>query len=310
MPIEISAVICTYNRANLINKALDSLLDQTLKKNLYEIIVINNNSNDATKKVLERYFSDNELIRYFSEPKQGLSFARNKGWHKAKGQYIAYLDDDAIASVGWLKGIIRAFENSQPKPAAVGGKVIPIWGGTVPDWINEKFFLNQLTVHDLGISHFLEGNEWLVGTNMSFDRDILEYLGGFNTELGRKGKNLLSNEETELRERCYAIGKLFFYSNEIPVQHSISAEQLKRKWFIRRRFWQGVSECYSKEKSPTLKQVLVMLKHLLVFGAKLVSDKKRFCSFRENLHIYLLLGYFYGRLKMYLSRRLLFEDKK
>ena len=83
----ISAVICTHNRQAFIEKAVQSLLDQTLDKNLYEIIVVDNNSNDNTAAIMKKIRAEQQNVTYIFEKNLGLSFARNAGWKNARGKY-------------------------------------------------------------------------------------------------------------------------------------------------------------------------------------------------------------------------------
>jgi len=109
MNLLITAVICTYNRKNLLRKAVDSLINQTLEKNKYEILIIDNNSNDGTSDLVNRNYSNISNIRYILEPRQGVAHARNTGWQNSKAKYVAYLDDDEIAKNDWLEKNTKCF---------------------------------------------------------------------------------------------------------------------------------------------------------------------------------------------------------
>ena len=119
----ISAIICTHNRAQYLGAAIDSLLAQTLTN--IEVIVIDNASTDATAEVVQTRLSDARL-RYVYEAKLGLSTARNTGAQLAKGDILAYLDDDAEASPQWLASLLEVYENND-KIAIAGGKVTLLW---------------------------------------------------------------------------------------------------------------------------------------------------------------------------------------
>lgn len=241
MSIRISAVICTYNRAAYLQKAIQSLVDQTLPQNYYEIIVVDNASTDNTKATVEG-FDHFENLRYIHEPIMGLSQARNTGWQNAQGEYIAYLDDDAIACPEWLERIVDAFDTVKPQPASVGGKVTPVWEAERPAWFPKEMETAFAIVHWGDNPKFLtEEHEHHVGCNVAYQRDILRACGGFNTNLGRKGTNLISNDESlillYLRQHCLGI----YYHPSIHVEHLVPAERLAKRFLYRRMFWQGVS---------------------------------------------------------------------
>src|SRR5690349_21431211 len=127
MTIRISAIIPTYNRADYLGNAIQSLIEQTLPIEQYEILVIDNCSTDRTRQIVCEDFAHVPNLRYIYEPVLGLSQARNTGWQQARGDYVAYLDDDAIASSQWLEKILFTFRTVTPIPGCVGGKVEPIW---------------------------------------------------------------------------------------------------------------------------------------------------------------------------------------
>lgn len=241
MCIKISAIICTLNRADYLKKAIQSLIDQTLSKEHYEIIVVDNGSTDSTKGIIKS-FECLENFRFILEPIMGLSQARNTGWQNANGKYIAYLDDDAIASSEWLERIVKAFENVKPQPGSVGGKVIPIWEVNRPAWL-PKELERSLTIIDWTDkpTFLIKDSHYLAGTNVAYIREILWECGGFSTRLGRKGNKLLSSEEIMIKMYLKRHNLGSYYDPKICVQHHIPAERLKKRWFYRRSFWQGIS---------------------------------------------------------------------
>jgi glycosyltransferase involved in cell wall biosynthesis len=252
----ISAVICTLNRANYLYKALQSLVAQTLSPDRYEIIVVDNGSTDNTKQVVSEEFTSFAHLRYLYEPIMGLSQARNTGWQNAKGKYIAYLDDDAIAAPQWLEKIVEVYETVQPQPACVGGKVEPIWEIPKPDWLPDNL-LNFYTISNCSETPIvLNNNQWLVGANISFPRKILEELGSFKTGLGRVGNKLLSMEENFIQEELRKKGYSCFYHPEIAVKHLIPATRLTQDWMLQRNYWEGISAAIYRiqKESPSMRR--------------------------------------------------------
>lgn len=243
MRIEISAVICTHNRALYLARAVQSLLEQSLPKSNYEIIVVDNRSTDSTKGVVDRFCGE-KCIRYIYESNLGLSHARNTGWRSAKGKYVAYLDDDAIASPTWLEKVLEVFETVRPRPGCVGGRVDPLWEASRPEWLSDEL-VTSLTVIDWSDTpHVLPdiSREWLVGANIAFPVDLLESVGGFATGLDRAGKNLLSGGDVFLQKQIAREGHSCFYHPEVAVSHLVPELRLRKPWFIRRYYWQGVSD--------------------------------------------------------------------
>jgi len=252
--VRISAVVCTLNRAAYLAKAVESLINQTYPKEYYEIIVVDNGSTDNTREVVEQ-FGQFAKIRYIYEPTKGLCQARNTGWQAAGGKYVAYLDDDAIACPRWLEKMMESFETIKPAPASVGGRAVPIWECERPAWLEERI-LGVYAIVDWGNhARFLKPSspERHVGCNVAYSRKVLQECGGFNINLGRKGKNLLSNDEHLIRKYMDSHGLGIYYNPEILVDHLVPKERLTRRFMLRRHFWQGISdvvEWYEESPSP------------------------------------------------------------
>ena len=110
MPPLISVVICTYNRAAIFKNALQSVCAQTIDPSSYEVIVVDNNSTDQTAEIAQSFCQQFPHVHYIKEKQQGLSYARNTGWQKAKGAYIAYIDDDCEVPETWLAVALNVIE--------------------------------------------------------------------------------------------------------------------------------------------------------------------------------------------------------
>ncbi|MGE5444132.1 MAG: glycosyltransferase family 2 protein [Ignavibacteriales bacterium] len=254
MSILISAIICSHNRDEYLTKAIQSLVDQRTPKDKYEITIVDNCSTDSTKQIAAK-FSNFSNIKYLYEPTLGLSYARDTGWRNARGKYIAYLDDDAIACPVWLDKIVEVFETITPKPGCVGGKTEPIWEATRPIWLSDELATGLTIIDWSDKPHFLFdlSQKWLVGANIAFPADVLERVGGFTSGLDRAGKNLLSGGDVFLEKQILKAGYSCFYHPEIVVSHHIPRSRLEKRWFTRRYYWQGVSDAAMQllEESPS-----------------------------------------------------------
>jgi glycosyltransferase involved in cell wall biosynthesis len=301
---KISAIICTHNGQKTLRTAIQSLINQTLPKSNYQILVVDNASTDNTREIV-RGFNNEINLCYICEPKLGLSNARNAGWTKASGEYVAYLDDDAIACPQWLERILEAFR-VVPQAGAVGGKVDPIWEMEPPAWVNDimKRFLTVLDWSETPI--VLNNSQYLVGANISFPRKTLEKFSGFPTDLGRKGKNLISNEEIELINSIKKNGQVVYYHPEIAVQHFVPSSRLNPSWFRKRWFTQGISDAiiYRRAEMPSIRKKFMyairIIKEIIKQPQDLVfaSFPHVFPSTNENYHESITrLGFLYGLFK-------------
>jgi len=117
--IEISAIVCTRNRADILRHAIDSLVAQTLPPDEFEILIIDNGSTDDTRSLTERYAERHRNVSYVAEPRLGLSNARNTGLGAARADVVAFIDDDATAGKTWLEKICSVFAERTPRPGIV-----------------------------------------------------------------------------------------------------------------------------------------------------------------------------------------------
>jgi glycosyltransferase involved in cell wall biosynthesis len=240
---KISAIICTHNREKYLGAAIDSLLAQDFPD--YEIIVVDNASSDRTREIVQTRPS----VKYVYEPVTGLSVARNTGATSATSQILAYLDDDAVASPNWLTVLYTAYQSNE-KLAIAGGKVTLIWpeGILPPAWLSDDLAGN-LGAYNLGDKIVYIDRPGLTprGLNYSIRRKFLTEIGGFDINLGRVGKKLLSNEELLMTEQALNRGWQVAYIPEALVQHNVSPERVNPQWFFSRGWWQGISEYYREQ---------------------------------------------------------------
>lgn len=227
--IKISVVICTYNREKYIRQALDALVSQTLSIELFEIIVVNNNSTDRSEEEILKFRKDHPDLNfiYVTETDQGLSFSRNRGIHESSGGLITFLDDDAIAQPDFLKKCVEYYEKF-PDLIAFGGKIIPRFVDGKPKWYT-KYYWGVTGHFDLGDEAFkiLYRGKFPCGSNMTYKRSFFDRYGYFNTYLGRKGVILLSGEEKELFSRVRQNEKdKVMYFPDLHVEHCVDNTKL------------------------------------------------------------------------------------
>lgn len=238
----VSVIICTYNRAELLRLALESLVPGCAAVPGSEVLVVDNRSTDATPAVVDEFIGRLPVRRVF-EAELGLCHARNTGWRAATGDVVAYFDDDALAPPGWLTAIVNAFE-AFPDTGVVGGPVAPLWHAPRPAWLSDDA-ARALTVLDWGAeAHEIPdvGQEWLAGTNMALPRRVLVETGGFHPALDRVGNNLLSSGDVHLQRRVLELGLRIRYEPAMEIQHLVPASRLTKDWFRRRYYWQGISD--------------------------------------------------------------------
>jgi len=288
----LSAIICTHNRADYLGAAIDSLLRQTWDD--YEVIVVDNASTDNTQAVVQAR-CPHPRLHYVYEATLGLSAARNRGATVARGQILAYLDDDAEASPGWLQALHQVYA-ANPRVAIAGGKVTLLWppGQSPPAWLSVDL-MGHLGAYDLGddLCSITQPGLTPRGLNYSLRRSFLESIGGFDLTLGRVGTNLLSNEELYMTQRALADGWQVVYVPQALVAHNVAPERLHPSWFLRRSWWQGISEFHRERLSGQRRHRWRQLGERLVRGLykTLKYSFHPAARFENAAYVYGQLGY-------------------
>ncbi len=238
----ISAIICTYNRAAFVAKALKSLGRQTLAQEDFEVIVVDGPSSDSTRRVVDEMLPEHPNVRYEIESRIGLSVARNRGAEVASSPYLAYLDDDAQAEPRWLESVLTAFETCTPMPDCVGGPVLLDWGGDPPAWPPRRYWrlFSPLDFGDTG--HFLRDDEYLVGANFAMRKAALAEVGGFDPRLGSRGRKIIGGDESGVLRELRNLGRPIYYEPKARVQHFVQPERLDMRWLRKRVFGEGASQ--------------------------------------------------------------------
>ncbi len=240
LPPMISIAIPTYNRAEELRLTLESLTRLKAAEIEHEILIIDNHCSDSTADVVESAagrFSDR--LRRVVELKQGLCHARNRAIVEARGEIVAFLDDDVEVDPAWLQALASAF--SCGDYAAVGGKAYLIYPQMRPAWITDRDE-GLLSKVDHGADRRPAKADELFGLNLSFRKEWLRRVGGFRTDLDRVGTLLLSGGDTELLERLERAGGSLLYEPAAVVGHRVAPERLRRRWFFSRLYWGFRSE--------------------------------------------------------------------
>jgi len=270
--IELSVVICTYNRDKYLPDALESLKKQDANPGAFEVIVINNNCTDKTAAICEKFAQKHPELnfRHIVETSQGLSFARNRGIQEAKANLIAFIDDDAIAEPDYVSRLLHAFDN-YPEFDAVGGKVLPIYpGGQEPEWMS-KYIQRLVSKVDDGDSFKEFKKKYPVGCNMAFKKSVFKETGVFNTDL------TLRSDDKYIFSKLKKKRKKTIYAPDVVVHHNIEQYRLEHDFIKALSRLNGHTEYLRLKREPKyllfFKHIDFMLKIIasLLIGVRFVS---------------------------------------
>ena len=237
----VAVVIPTYNRAPLLAETLDRLATMRCGISKWEVIVVDNNSTDDTRAVIERRVDRYPVpLRYVFEPAQGRSHALNTGIAASNAHILVFTDDDVLVADGWLDAA------TAPLLAAgdieyTGGPVRPLWEAPRPHWLSSKKadLWGTIAILDYGDQAFVfeERRRVPLGANMAARRTLFDRIGLFSGRLGRTGQRLLGQEVPELLGRARAAGARGLYVPAMIVDHHVPASRLRKSYF--RRWWYG-----------------------------------------------------------------------
>lgn len=231
-PPSISLVMPTFNRAEFLKKALDSVAAAAVQYTAkIEVIVVDNNSNDNTVEIIKEAAANFPcVLRYVKEMNQGSSHARNRGSKEAQGYYIVFMDDDQIMDSNYFNYIPEAFETTGA--ACVGGPVTYYNALNLPRWLQElSTTIGQISYGDQIKILGPDTHKGLGAGNMVFVKSELIAAGAFNVRLGRFGNDLMTGEDFELQDRLRAMGKTVAYHPQLIQYHYLRPERFKKGYW-------------------------------------------------------------------------------
>ena len=242
--VDISLLVCTYNRCNDLRELLETALTQDVGDQFtYEIVVVDNNSNDDTRHVVQSFIdAGHKNLRYFFEPRQGRSYALNLGLNQIRGWGYIITDDDFVLPPDWVRNIYEGFRDN-PEMSFVSGKVLPLWQGEVPSWLDQRHW-SALAVVDYGETAFVTDTEnQICQLACAFKVDAVKAVGGYHNDLGVQGTRIGGTEDVDLLTRLWKSGRKGLYLPHIHFLHKMTKERLTKKYH--RRWHKGHGRSYA-----------------------------------------------------------------
>jgi glucosyl-dolichyl phosphate glucuronosyltransferase len=239
--VRISAIVPTHNGAETLGTCIDSLLNQTLASDEFEIIIVDNSSTDATKAVVEQFSKQSAgHVRYILTKEIGLHYARNAGAKAASAEILAYTDDDAICDNRWLEALLEAYEHKDA--GCAGGRIIVKWDEGPPAWLKPyEIFYGKLDYG--GTCRALLPHEPIFGANYSLKKNVLIEAGGFHPDL--IGTRRVGDGETGLYRDLINNGVKAVWVPKAVVWHLQKAKHHGTLEYLKGRFKDlGVSDAY------------------------------------------------------------------
>jgi GT2 family glycosyltransferase len=234
----VSVIICAYTerRWDDLAAAVRSAVDQSVAP--LEVIVVS----DHNLELLERARRElTDALVLFNDEQRGLSGGRNTGVRAARGDVLAFLDDDAVAAPDWLEHLLAPYVD--PTVIGVGGSIEPLWPGARPRFMPDEFdWVVGCTYRGMPTTTSPVRN--LIGANMSMRREVFDAIGGFRTDVGRVGTRPVGCEETELciRAAQRMPGTRMVFAPRAQVRHRVTDERAGWRYFRNRCWSEGLSK--------------------------------------------------------------------
>lgn len=321
--LDATLLIATYNRAALLGETLDSIRRLRMNgRRRWEVLVVDNNSTDGTRAVVERHAMDFPVpLRYLFEPRQGRSSALNAGIAASHAAIIAMTDDDVRVEPGWLDAACDALDDASI--AYAGGPVTPIWESPPPRWLDltRGDLWGTIAIQNHGDRAFVyeDARKVPLGANMAARRAMFASIGGFRADLGRSsGRLVLGQEVPELLMRARTAGLRGMYLPAMRVHHHIPSTRLTRAYFRKWWFGKGVSRSALDRMQPITElgvdlretpHILRVPRYMygtaardLARGAAHLLRGRPAGAFRHEMMLMFFAGYFWARLTSRPSR--------
>lgn len=242
--MKITVILCTYNRAGSLGNTLASVAASTIPKSVeWEVLVVDNNSTDQTRAVVEDYCRRFPgRFRYLFEPQPGKSFALNSGIREARGNVLAFTDDDVTVDPAWLWNLTAPLKEGPW--AGTGGRTLPAETFSPPRWLPLD---GPNSMAATLYAHFDAGDKPCelasppYGANMAFRKAMCEKYGDFRTDLGPSPNKSIPphSEDCEFGRRLMAKGERLCYEPAAVVYHSVPKNRIRKDYFLAWIFDQG-----------------------------------------------------------------------
>jgi len=255
--VELTVAICTWNRAALLTKTLENMLNLKSDSSFsWELLIVNNNCTDGTDTVIQS-FVDRLPIKRIFEPKPGLSNARNAAVRNAGGDYIIWTDDDVLVDSNWLLAYVEAF-HKYPDAVVFGGPVVPWFEGVPPEWITLCWSVVSIAyaVRDLGEQEITldpQTGKIPFGANFAIRaREQQKYL--YDPNFGLKAGEIVLGEETHIIKSIIDAGGAGFWVPSAKVKHWLPKERQTIEYI--KKYSKGVGRTHARIQKNSVRPFL------------------------------------------------------
>jgi glycosyltransferase involved in cell wall biosynthesis len=236
----VSIVICSHNRSVDVSECLEALMPQIGAE--AEVILVDSASDPKNEAEMAKLAFLYPAVNLTRVDRPGLSLARNRGVHLAAGDWVVFLDDDAVPFPDWQEKLLATVTAASPTQAVIGGGIYPRWPDDMSGEHLSKRWKMFLSLAEADRPGSVTEGYTVNGANYAIRRHVLLDIGGFPERLGRVGGSLISGDDCHVTKSVLDAGLGAGFDPAFKVYHKISRERLKISWILRRTFWEGISE--------------------------------------------------------------------
>lgn len=235
----ISVIVCTCNRSHKLQQALHSLAEMAIPDKLqWELLIVDNNSKDNTAALAQEFAESSAFeVRYVFEAQPGLCRARNRGVREARGEILAFTDDDCLAEAHWLEAIFAAFAND-PELAMLGGSFFNY--SPADQALRKRIIAERATLTSAKHAFRL-----IAGGNMAFRREVFDQVGPFDPHLD-VGTRFKSAGDSDFAYRAFKAGYKIVHAPEVIIHHHHGRKTEAQVLSLKRGYVLGRGAVYGK----------------------------------------------------------------
>lgn len=255
----ITVCVCTFRRAHLLENLLLEL-DRQVDGGLfsYSVVIVDNDPEGSAKPVVTSPAAEHAIhIDYHHEPERSISLARNKCIREARGDFVAFIDDDEVPEKDWLLRLYQVLVNSSAD--GVLGPVRPFEDDGMPEWLLKSGLLNR---REFAAGYQITNARDTRTGNVLFRKELFDHLKApFDPKYGRSGGG-----DVEFFQRMMLQEKVFIWCNDAIVYEHVGPERRNRIYYLKRAFTRGLTNAWKDSflSSGTLKSLIAIPFYILL----------------------------------------------
>lgn len=256
--LDITVIIPTLNRAEMLDHVLEALLKQTFPQERYELIIIDNGSSDTTASICAKWQNQFINFKYIYDDHPGIHIGRNRGCMEAKSDFLVYGDDDLFPGITWLEGMYKGF--TETDAVLVGGNILPKYESKPPTfikkmWQSDAQIQMMIAFSCITFPHCRRyvNPLYIFGCSFGIRKDVIMNAGGFHPDgMPDKYMKYRGDGESYISRYVKKKGLKAVIIPEVTAEHFVSVTRMSEERIAQVGYRNGISDAYRiLRESPT-----------------------------------------------------------